>query len=109
MLGAGTTFRAGLFVEVITRVVLASTTSVWAAGATLTLFRFPRHRVGDGKRVAPPGTLPENLMGRVNGIYLRFEAGSISVGSLLGGLIAGASASRRLCGWRRPQSGLGWY
>lgn len=32
--------------------------------------------------------VPEILMGRVNSIYLLFDAGSASIGALLGGLIA---------------------
>ena len=38
LLGAGTTLRAGLLVEVVTHVILASTTSAWTAAAILALF-----------------------------------------------------------------------
>jgi MFS family permease len=40
LLGTGTTLRAGLLVEVVTHIVLASTTSAWTAGAILALFGF---------------------------------------------------------------------
>jgi predicted MFS family arabinose efflux permease len=88
-LGAGTTLRAGLLVEVVTHVVLASTTSAWAAGAILSLFGFHAIVWGTVSASLRQELVPEDLMGRVNSIYLLFDAGSAAIGALLGGLIAG--------------------
>ena len=89
LLGAGTTLRAGLLVEVVTHVVLALTTSAWTAGAILALFGFHAIVWGTVSASLRQELVPENLMGRVNSIYLLFDAGSAAVGALLGGLIAG--------------------
>ncbi len=89
LLGAGTTLRAGLLVEVVTHLVLASTTSAWTAGAILVLFGFHAIVWGTVSASLRQELVPENLMGRVNSVYLLFDAGSASIGALLGGLIAG--------------------
>jgi MFS family permease len=89
LLGAGTTLRAGLLVEIVTHLVLASTTSAWTAGAILALFGFHAVVWGTVSASLRQELVPENLMGRVNSFYLLFDAGSASIGALLGGLIAG--------------------
>ena len=90
LLGAGTTLRAGLLVEVVTHVVLALTTTAWTACAILTLFGLHAVVWGTVSASLRQELVPENLMGRVNSIYLLFDAGSAAFGALLGGLIAGA-------------------
>jgi MFS family permease len=89
LLGTGTTLRAGLLVEVVTHIVLASTTSAWTAGAILALFGFHAIVWGTVSASLRQELVPENLMGRINSVYLLFDAGSESIGALLGGLIAG--------------------
>ena len=88
--GVGTILRAGLLVEVVTHIVLASTTSAWTAGAILVLFGFHAIVWGTVSVSLRQELVPENLMGRVNSVYLLFDAGSASIGALLGGLIAGS-------------------
>jgi predicted MFS family arabinose efflux permease len=88
LLGAGTTLRAGLLVEVVTHPVLASTTSAWTAGAILALFGFHAVVWGTVSASLRQELVPESLMGRVNSVYLLFGARSASIGALLGGLIA---------------------
>ena len=89
LLGTGATLRAGLLVEVLTHVVLASTTSAWAAGAMLVLFGFHAIVWGTVSTSLRQELVPDNLMGRVNSIYLLFDAGSAAIGALVGGLVAG--------------------
>jgi predicted MFS family arabinose efflux permease len=89
LLGTGTTLRAGLLVEVVTHLVLASTTSTWTAGAILAHFGFHAIVWGTVSASLRQELVPENLMGRINSVYLLFDAGSASIGALLGGLIAG--------------------
>ncbi len=89
LLGAGTVLRAGLLVEVVTHVVLGSATNGWTAGAILALFGFHAVVWGAVSASLRQKLVPEDLMGRVNGVYLLFDAGSASIGALLGGLIAG--------------------
>jgi predicted MFS family arabinose efflux permease len=92
LLGAGTTLRAGLLVEVVTHLVLASTTSARTAGAVLALFGFHAIVWGTVSASLRQELVPENLMGRINSVYLLFDAGSASIGALLGGLIASGFA-----------------
>ncbi|MDQ4126870.1 MAG: MFS transporter [Actinomycetota bacterium] len=89
LVGAGTFLRAGLLVEVATHFVLASTTSPRLAGTTLAIFGFHAIVWGTLSASLRQELVPEDLMGRVNSIYLLFDAGSASIGALLGGLIAG--------------------
>jgi MFS family permease len=89
LLGAGTTLRAGLLVEVVTHIVLASTTSPLLAGTTLALFGFHATVWGTLSASLRRELVPDDLMGRVNSVYLLFDAGSASIGALLGGLVAG--------------------
>jgi MFS family permease len=89
LLGAGTTLRAGLLVEVVTHIVLASTTSPLLAGTTLALFGFHATVWGTLSASLRQELVPDDLMGRVNSVYLLFDAGSASIGALLGGLVAG--------------------
>ena len=90
LLGAGTALRVGLLVEVLTHVVLAMTTSAWTAGAILALFGLHAVVWGAVSASLRQELVPEYLMGRVNSIYLLFDAGSAAIGALLGGVIAGA-------------------
>jgi hypothetical protein len=68
--------------------VLASTTSARTAGAVLALFGFHAIVWGTVSASLRQELVPENLMGRINSVYLLFDAGSASIGALLGGLIA---------------------
>ncbi len=88
LLGAGTTLLAGLAVEVATHLVLASTQSACAVGAVLVLFSFPAVVWGAVSASLRQEIVPERLMGRVNRVYLLFDAGSGSAGALLGGFLA---------------------
>jgi predicted MFS family arabinose efflux permease len=88
LLGAGTVLRAGLAVEVATHLVLATTTSAWAAGAVLVLFGFHAIVWGTVSTSLRQELVPEGLRGRVNAVYLLSDAGSGSLGALLGGVLA---------------------
>ncbi len=89
LLGAGTVLRAGLLVEAVTHVILGSTTNGWTAGAILALFGLHAVVWGTVSVSLRQELVPGDLMGRVNSVYLLFDAGSASIGALLGGLIAG--------------------
>jgi len=90
MLGAGNTLKAGLLVEVVTHLVLASTTSIVIAATILALFGVHAIVWGTVSASLRQELIPDSLMGRVNSAYLLFDAGSAALGALLGGLLAGA-------------------
>ena len=90
MLGAGNTLKAELLVEVVTHLVLASTTSIVIAATILALFGVHAIVWGTVSASLRQELIPDSLMGRVNSAYLLFDAGSAALGALLGGLLAGA-------------------
>jgi len=88
ILGPGNTLKAGLLVEVVTHLVLASTTSPVVAAMILALFGFHAIVWGTVSASLRQELIPDSLMGRVNSAYLFFDAGSAALGALLGGLLA---------------------
>jgi MFS family permease len=86
--GTATVLRAGLVVEVVTHVTLATTTTPWVAAVILVVFSI--HAVVWGITVASvrQRAVPEHLRGRVGSVYALLDLGGAALGSLLGGLFA---------------------
>ncbi|QGN47621.1 MFS transporter [Micromonospora sp. WMMD558] len=86
--GSAAVLRAGLVIEVVTHVILATTTTPWVAAVILVTFSI--HAMVWGITVASvrQRTVPEHLRGRVGSVYALLDLGGAAVGSLLGGLFA---------------------
>jgi predicted MFS family arabinose efflux permease len=87
-LGPATTMRLGLVLEASTHLVFAVTTSPLVAGAMLALFGFHAMTWSVASISLRQELVPSRLLGRVNSAYAVFSYGGISVGALLGGLLA---------------------
>ncbi|MGH3089310.1 MAG: MFS transporter, partial [Rubrobacteraceae bacterium] len=86
--GPGTAMRIGLVIEAATHLVIALSTDALVVGATLAVFGLHAVvwsviSVSLRQRIAPG-----RLLGRVNSAYMVFSAGSVSIGALLGGVLA---------------------
>ncbi|MEG3636677.1 MFS transporter [Micromonospora palythoicola] len=81
--------RAGLVVEMLTHLILATTTTLWVVVVVLVMFS--AHGMVWGVTVASlrQRLVPSHLLGRVGSAYAVLDLGGAAVGSLLGGLIAG--------------------
>lgn len=87
-LGAGMTMRAGLLIEAATSGVIALAHNPFVVGAMLALFGF-HAIIWNVITISLRQTLiPEQLLGRVNSAYRLLGLGGMSLGALLGGLIA---------------------
>jgi len=88
--GAGALLRAGLVVEVVTHTVLAITTTPFVAAGVLIVFG--THTMVWGVLVVTlrQRVVPRHLLGRVGGVYALIDVGSAALGSLVGGVLAGA-------------------
>jgi MFS family permease len=80
--------RAGLLLETVTHLVLATTTSALVAGATMTLFGMHAVIWGTTSTTVRQRAVPESLMGRVTSVYMLGSLGGIAAGTLLGGVLA---------------------
>ncbi|GIJ41616.1 MFS transporter [Micromonospora andamanensis] len=86
--GRTVVLRAGLVIEMVTHLILATTTTVWVAVTVLVVFS--AHGMVWGVTVASlrQRLVPNRLLGRVGSAYAVLDLGGAAVGSLLGGLIA---------------------
>ncbi len=82
--------RAGLLIETVTHLVLAVTTSAPVALATLVAFGAHGFIWGTTATVVRQRAVPDELLGRVGGVYRVAIVGGIVVGTPLGGAIASA-------------------
>jgi MFS family permease len=82
--------RAGLIIETVTHLALALTTI--PAIALLTLFVFGIHAFvwGTTATVIRQRAVPNELLGRVGGVYRVAIVGGLVIGAPLGGILAGA-------------------
>ena len=87
-LGPGTAMRIGLVIEASTHLILALARDEIFAGAILVLFGFHSIVWSVITVSLRQQVVPERLLGRVNSAYLLFSIGSLSVGALLGGVLA---------------------
>ena len=80
--------RAGLVIETCTHLVLALTTSPAIALATLVVFGAHAFVWGTTSTVVRQRAVPDELVGRVTGVYRVAIVGGLVVGTPLGGLLA---------------------
>lgn len=90
IVGAGTLLRAGLVVEFVTHVTLAITTTPLVAAAILIVFGIHTMVWGVIVVTLRQRVVPAHLLGRVGSVYSLLDLGGAALGSLLGGLLAGA-------------------
>ncbi|MGW7682405.1 MFS transporter [Kribbella sp. NPDC054772] len=86
--GSVTLLRAGLVIETTIHLVLALTRNPWVAGATMAVFGVHAVVWGIVSTTTRQLVTPDNLMGRVNSVYLLASVGGAAVGSALGGVLA---------------------
>jgi len=84
----GDILRVGLLIETATHLILAVTTSAAVALVTLVVFGAHAFVWGTTGTVVRQRAVPDELMGRVGGVYRVAIVGGIVIGTPLGGLIA---------------------
>jgi predicted MFS family arabinose efflux permease len=87
-LALGDILRVGLLIETTTHLILAVTTSAAVALATLAVFGAHAFVWGATGTVVRQRAVPDELMGRVGGVYRVAIVGGIVIGAPLGGVIA---------------------
>jgi MFS family permease len=87
-LGPATTMRLGLVIETSTHLVLALTRSPLVAAAISALFGFHAMTWSVTSLSLRQELVPARLLGRVNSAYAVFGVGSLSIGAVVGGLLA---------------------
>ena len=80
--------RVGLVIETCTHLVLALTTSPMIALATLVVFGAHAFVWGTTSTVVRQRAVPDELLGRVTGVYRVAIVGGLVVGTPLGGILA---------------------
>jgi predicted MFS family arabinose efflux permease len=86
----GDIMRVGLVIETLTHLVLALTTSSIVALGMLVIFGAHAFVWGTTSTVVRQRSVPDEVMGRVGGVYRVSIQGGIVIGTPIGGLIAGA-------------------
>jgi MFS family permease len=86
--GAGTTMRIGLLIEAASTGVIALSREPLVVGAMLALFGFHAIVWNVITISLRQQIIPERLLGRVNSVYRLLGLGGMSVGALLGGVLA---------------------
>ncbi len=81
--------RGGLLIETGTHLVLAITTSPPVALATMVVFGAHAFVWGTTSTVVRQRAVPNELLGRVGGIYRVAVVGGLVIGAPLGGVLAG--------------------
>jgi len=84
----GNIMRAGLLIETATHLSLAVTTSPVVALATLTVFGVHEFVWGTTSTVVRQRAVPDELLGRVGGVYRVAIVGGLVIGTPIGGLLA---------------------
>ena len=84
----GDIMRVGLVIETATHLILALTTSAALALATFVVFGAHAFVWGTTSTVVRQRAVPDELMGRVGGVYRVAIVGGLVVGTPLGGLLA---------------------
>ena len=80
--------RGGLLIETFTHLILALTTSPAVALATMVVFGAHAFVWGTTSTVVRQRAVPDELLGRVTGVYTVGLVGGIVVGTPIGGLLA---------------------
>jgi MFS family permease len=80
--------RVGLVIETLTHLALGLTTVAWVAGAVMLVFGVHAMVWGTTATTIRQQAVPEPLLGRVTSVYAIGSVGALSLGTLLGGVIA---------------------
>jgi MFS family permease len=88
-LGASGIMRIGLIIETLTHLVLAITTVPAVAFATLFVFGIHESLWGTTASTVRQKAVPNELQGRVAAVYNVAVLGSMVIGAMIGGVIAG--------------------
>jgi MFS family permease len=83
-----TLMRAGLLLETITHLILATTTSAIVVGATMLLFGVHATVWGTTSTTVRQRAVPASLLGRVTSVYMLGSIGGAAIGAVIGGLLA---------------------
>jgi MFS family permease len=86
----GNIMRVGLLVETATHLVLALTTTPAVALLTLVVFGTHAFVWGTTSTVVRQRAVPNELLGRVTGVYRVAIVGGLVIGAPIGGILAGA-------------------
>jgi len=86
----GNLMRAGLIIETLTHLALALTTTLWVALGVMLVFGAHAFVWGTTSTSVRQRAVPADLQGRVGSVYLIGNQGGLVVGSVIGGVIAGA-------------------
>lgn len=86
--GPTTLLRAGLVVEALTYLALATTGDPWVAGAIMTVFGVHAVVWGSVSATVRQRATPSALLGRVGSVYQLASVGGSVLGALLGGVLA---------------------
>jgi predicted MFS family arabinose efflux permease len=84
----GDIMRTGLLVETATHLTLAITTSQIVALGTLVVFGAHAFIWGTTSEVVRQRAVPDELLGRVTGVYRVANIGGLVIGTPIGGLLA---------------------
>lgn len=84
----GDIMRVGLLIETVTHLVLALTTSATIALLTLVVFGAHAFVWGTTSTVVRQRAVPDELLGRVSGVYRVAIVGGLVIGTPLGGILA---------------------
>jgi predicted MFS family arabinose efflux permease len=83
-----TLLRAGLIVETLTHVVLASTRRPLVAAAVMTALGVHAVVWGTTSTTVRQRAVPDRLLGRVTSVYMIGSVGALALGTLIGGVVA---------------------
>jgi len=86
----GDIMRTGLIIETLTHLSLAITTSWVIALATLVVFGAHAFVWGTTSEVVRQRAVPDEVLGRVTGVYRVASIGGLVIGTVIGGLLARA-------------------
>ena len=84
----GDIMRVGLLIETCTHLVLALTTSAAVALATMVVFGAHAFVWGTTSEVVRQRAVPDELLGRVSGVYRVAIVGGLAIGAPIGGILA---------------------
>lgn len=87
----GDIMRAGLLIETATHLSLAVTTSPVVALVTMVVFGAHEFVWGTAAELVRQRAVPDELLGRVTGVYRVAGAGGLVIGAPIGGLLASVS------------------
>jgi predicted MFS family arabinose efflux permease len=84
----GDIMRVGLVIETLTHLALALTTSAWLASAVMFVFGAHAFVWGATSTAVRQRAVPQQLQGRVGGVYVISVFGGLVVGAGIGGQLA---------------------